>query len=225
MSDTGSMLTAIHTLIAFRHGVPIPDGVDRGFLVMQELVDGDGSADRITARGEAWLAMIEATPLPVQQWIDPRAKLPDLGEFRGFVESSAIKANTADMIASLKRDSAANAPQLPELPDGFIGWAGQLGTVFDKELGANVKVTVPNGIGVDRNVVVFQRNGKIRTVQGQQQFPAGAINWEWAKEPDPANIPPGQEKKAADRFKRQQAEDVIGYAVIAGQDDHLRRDL
>lgn len=27
---------------------------------------------RLTAKGQAWLRMIKATPMPVQQWIDPR---------------------------------------------------------------------------------------------------------------------------------------------------------
>ncbi len=220
MTDTGNMLTAIHALISAKLGSIVADGVDRGILVMSGLLDDAG---RITDRGHAWLAMIEATPLPVQQWIDPRASLRAAQEAEGMF--SPHKADPAAMRAYVAATVASMQPELPPLPDGFTAWGGELGTVFDKELKADVKVTVPNGIGVDTNVVVFQRNGKVRDVKGQQRFPAGTINWEWAKAPDPAMIPPGQEKKAADRFARQQAEDVIGYAIIPGEDDHLRRDI
>lgn len=221
MSDTGNMLTAIAALIAAKQGSMIADGVDKTLLRDWGLLNETGG---LTLKGEAWLAMILATPLPVQQWIDPRASngqvydwkrvdASNLGDFRGanfgVVEGKVIVAE----------------PDLPKLPDGFTAWGGELGTRFDPELKADVAVTVPNGIGVDAIVVVFQRNGKVRDVKGQQRFPAGSINWNWAKPLPAERIPAGQEAKAAERFKRQQAEDVIGYAIIPGEDDHLRRDL
>lgn len=178
---------------------------------------------RITARGDAWLDMILETPLPVQQWIDPRAALPDLGEFRGTRGDGWSQPAPGLHVKIVEPEPP--KPSLPPLPEGFTAWGGELGTVFDPGLKQDVKVTVPNGIGVDATVAVFQRNGKVRNVKGQEVFPAGSINWTWAK-PLPADrIPPGGEAKAAERLKRQQAEDVIGYAVIPGQDDHLRRDL
>jgi hypothetical protein len=174
-----------------------------------------------TDKGRAWLDMILETPMPVQQWIDPRAGAD-------FIPAATIERTSLAIFGGhtfVDRPNAASEPMPPKLPDGFTAWGGKLGTVYDPGLKTDVKVTVPNGIGVDTNVVVFQRNGQLRNVKGQQRFPAGTINWDWAKEPDPAMIPQGQEKKAAERFKRQQAEDVIGYAIIPGEDDHLRRDI
>jgi hypothetical protein len=180
---------------------------------------------RVTDRGKAWLVMAAETPLPVQQWIDPRASNGHVYDWKR-VDSTNLgePRNMGVEVDDKGRGKFVDA--LPPLPDGFTAWGGKLGTVFDPGLKADVKVTVPNGIGVDTNVVVFQRNGQVRNVKGQQRFPAGTINWDWAKEPvnDPMQDATAA-KRMRDRFARQQAEDVIGYAIIPGEDDHLRRDI
>lgn len=46
------------------------------WLLAQGLVELDNGTYKITQKGVAWIAMLCATPMPEQRWLDPRTQRP-----------------------------------------------------------------------------------------------------------------------------------------------------
>lgn len=101
-------------------------------LVEQQVGDGN-TYHEATAKGQAWLAMILETPLPVQQWIDPRA-----GSF-----------TVVDLAPGQRLADVVPVPRETPLPDGFTAFAGALPAG-----------TLPVGLQRDTEIEVVWRNGK-----------------------------------------------------------------
>lgn len=110
----------------------------------------------LSDRGRAYLDMILATPLPVQQWIDPRSALLSINN------PGRHEATPSSVMKKL-------APQeQPFLPSGFVTWTGA------DPKGPNLNLP-PQAMKPD--VIVIWRDGKTRKGRPHQ----GAISsFNWA---------------------------------------------
>lgn len=167
---------------------------DEGIVQVGTIVD----QPHITARGEAWLAMILETPMPVQQWIDPRGTAPvaHAGQFSG-VDLERIRSALAGEVVFVDRPDLIDAPAIPE---GFAPWMGY---------GAAPGTQPPN---LPDEVEVVYRNGAIKRLFTSQ------VPWSW---PLPTDKDNDAAKTAKLRAKAKPFE-VVGYRPVTNPDDSLR---
>lgn len=145
---------------------------------------------KLTARGEAWLAMILDTPMPVQQWIDPRRAMDRLTKetYATFIQDASDDGLTPRQRAQRERRMREKAPVVdysdqlttlnmqpppasaPTIPPGFTAWDGSAAT--------------PPGLKPDQPVEVMRRNGKIVSKVGGDQLYAVSVNWRNNGKPD-----------------------------------------
>jgi hypothetical protein len=137
--------------------------MDLAWLLEEGIVEDVGEEGELhfslTGRGVAWLEMILATPLPVQQWSDPRS-----GE--------AAKADTADrFLAAIEKLADRPAPvarrttggHVPKLPNDFIPWSG----------GDNPLVPPTGSTTPMHDVIVAYSSGKV-----SKKMPAQSVVWQ-----------------------------------------------
>jgi hypothetical protein len=179
---------AITALIGISDGTnSVPDQEAEDWLVTNGLIRSeDDGVIVVTPRGNAWLGMLAATPLPVQvtQWSDPRG-------------GDAPKQSGDSELVRMLRDVLVNAVQRAPAPARPVSQADQyvrkqqpLATegVVDRLPGFrdNEFTTLPPGqtpptMQRDDRVVVQRRSGK---VDGERAvLLAGSVIWKWGDEP------------------------------------------
>lgn len=133
------------------------DGDAREELHSHELI-GHYDADNheaITPRGAAYVALLLATPLPVQQWVDPRGRIDDAQAqyLKPLIDRSASIAEQMGFEQTPKHRG--------ELPDGFQF------IPHDLKPGE-----LPPNLGRDHNVEILDASGKRKVML------AGSVNWQ-----------------------------------------------
>lgn len=133
-------------------------------MAMDGLVgrDNDG-AFILSERGSIWLDMILATPLPQQQWIDPRFSGSPAAQSAPAAAERPVAATTAQTKAPAA--VPADLPQV-DIPDGFIPVAPG-------------SMSRPESLQTGKEFVhVIRRNGD------HQQLYAASVNWKDNGKPD-----------------------------------------
>lgn len=175
------------------NGLSVGEGPSEARDAHAEL-EGDGLVVgyEVTDRGRAYIAMILETPLPVQQWVDPRDGLGFVMGLEGRTVTALADGLTPRQRAQRDRrareagkmtfvpkasDIPAVAAAIQEaladdapIPPGFNAWDGSAAT--------------PPGLKPDQPVEVMRRNGKIVSKVGGDQLYAVSVNWKHNGKPD-----------------------------------------
>lgn len=99
-------------------------------LGMLEPLNDERTDWGLTAKGMQWQTMIEATPMPVQMWSDPRGDVTARAEVADrFLEAlDKFASRPAPAAAPPPRHRATRLPSEgapPVLPQGFTPWGGE----------------------------------------------------------------------------------------------------
>lgn len=142
-------------------------------VVEYAAAEGLWSDTGITARCRAWLEMIHAVPLPVQQWADPRDGVVNIGEYTRHQEdyTRAAPPPRAESVTVITPEAKAAAyiATLPNIPDDFI-------------LNPGLISRLPEGLRAGDDVELIYRDGKIgkpaRVGTRADVQPAASVNWQ-----------------------------------------------
>jgi hypothetical protein len=130
------------------------------------IVPAGPSSHELTDRGRAWLDMILETPMPVQQWIDPRQ--PNVTLAGEVARRTAQRA-----FDSVVGATAAKPDPAPPVPPGYTPHDGTgRPPIWDE----NGKVGMPD-------VVLIYRGLPKPKQQRPNRLPLGSVNWKWGAAP------------------------------------------
>lgn len=150
---------ALEMLLAFASDRPCIDAdsldavplVEAGLIEALRAVDGGGAyRANLTDRGEAFVAMLTACPLPVQQWVDPRQ--PSGGRIAGDDFTAVTYEFTPgglDIPRRVAREDRIVPGTALEVPTGF--------TLVPHDIKPG---DIPAGLDRDNLVEVLRANGK-----------------------------------------------------------------
>lgn len=161
----------------------------------------------LTPRAHVWLGMIEAVPLPVQQWADPRGGRIATEEIAKSIYDGATQYVPPDpaprpeppaptFTPSPEQKAAAYAATVPKPPEGFAHHLGQPWYSLDPD-GVQKPNWLPQGLAPDDQVEVWYRDGlpekrypdksftdkdgKTKSMRGSMRpagFRAASVNWQ-----------------------------------------------
>jgi hypothetical protein len=168
--------------LAMNAGIEVPGYTHSNDKEWREVTDfahaeGLWGDQGLTPRCRAWLDMIHAVPLPVQQWVDPRGgRIADPGQAgvamaRHIDPDAAIVQRTAPaaIAPSPEQKAAAYAATVPKPPEGFTHHIGMTSKM-------------PDGLKPGDDIEVWYRDGKsgkqAKVGKRADVLAAASINWQ-----------------------------------------------
>lgn len=117
----------------------------------------------LSERGALWLEMIFGTPLPVQQWTDPRTGrpyIPPAEQGRRLPDPAPLVFRAPQIVQQMVAHPGSADVSMPvayaDVPEGFTPWAG---------------IKRPETVAHNDFVEVYRRNGE------RARMYAASINW------------------------------------------------